>query len=296
MEQELPTRIVRLAEAQHGVVARAQLLGLGIPASTIDSRMQRGALRRLYRGVYALAHLALRDEAHWLAAVLACGAEAVLSHTSAARLWRMASVPVDPTVHVTVPHGDRRPPGLTVHRAALTRVDVTVHRGVPTTTPARTIVDLAAVVPYRTLRAIADHGVRLDAGAVRRAAARSPNRRGRAALARLVGDDGSTLRSRSGLERQLRQLALGAGLPAPLVNHRIAGDEHDFAWPNHRLVVEVDGHAYHAPRGARERDHERDVRLVLAGWRVLRFTDTQLDRDHERVVAGERAAIGDPSG
>lgn len=223
-----------------------------------------------------------------VAAVLACGEGAVLSHASAARLWRMSSVPADPAVHVTVLRTRHRRPGLVAHRSRLTRADVTVERGVPATTPARTIVDLAAVVPYRTLRAIADHGVRLDAGAVRRAAAMSSGRRGRVSLARLLGDD---LRTRSGLERRMRRLAREAGLPPPLVNHRIRSHERDLAWPALRLVVEVDGHAFHAPRGARENDHERDAELVLAGWRVLRFTDAQID-DDRRIVAALRGAAG----
>ena len=146
------------------------------------------------RGIYAVAHTALRDEGRWLAAVLACGEGAVLSHGSAARLWRMSSVPAEPAVHVTVRGAERRRPGIVVHRSALTPADVTVQRGVPVTTPARTLVDVAAVVPYETLRAISDHGVRLDAGAVRRAAVRAANRRGRAGLARLLGDDGAELR------------------------------------------------------------------------------------------------------
>ncbi len=262
----------RLIEAQHGVVTRAQLLELGLSPTAVKSRVRRGSLRRLHAGIYAVAHTALRDEGRWLAAVLACGEGAVLSHGSAARLWRMSSVPAEPAVHVTVRGAERRRPGIVVHRSALTRADVTVQRGVPVTTPARTLVDVAAVVPYATLRVIADHGVRLDAGAVRRAAARAANRRGRAGLARLLGDDGAELRTRSGLERRLRLLARDAGLDAPLVNHRVLGRERDFAWPSARLVVEVDGHAFHAARGAREVDHARDAELQLAGWRVLRFT------------------------
>jgi very-short-patch-repair endonuclease len=127
--------------------------------------------------------------------------------------------------------------------------------------------------------------VRLDVGAVRRAQVRAPNRAGRGAIARLLGDDGADLISRSGLERRLRRLARAAGLRAPQLNRRILGRERDFAWPQQRLVVEVDGHAFHAPRGARETDHERDAELVLAGWRVLRFTGAQVFGDEAGVVA-----------
>jgi very-short-patch-repair endonuclease len=285
MVRQPTTPLVELAERQHGVVTRAQLQALGLSAAAIDARVHRGVLRRLHRGVYAVAHTALRDEGRFLAAALACGDGAVLSHLSAARLWGMSSVPASAQIHVTIVDGRRRRPGVVVHRAAVTRADVTVHRGVPTTTPARTVVDLADVVPYLVLRAIADRGVRLDVAAVRRAQARAPNRPGRGAIARLLGDDGADLRSRSGLERRLRRLARAAGLKPPLVNHRILGRERDFAWPDRRLVVEVDGHAFHAPRGAREADHERDAELVLAGWRVLRFTDAQVFGHEAGVVA-----------
>jgi very-short-patch-repair endonuclease len=274
MDAQLSTQVVKLAEAQHGLVTHAQLLALG--------------MRPLHRGVYALGHTALREEGRWLAAVFACGEGAVVSHTSAARLWSMSSVPADPAVHVTVQGGDRRRPGIVVHRNALTRADVTVVRGVPTTAKARTLVDLAAIVPYATLRRIADHGVRLDAGALRRAAARSNGRRGRGNLARLLGDGA---RTRSGPERLMRQLSHRAGLARPHVNHRVLGHERDFAWPEHRLVVEVDGHAVHAPRGAREVDHERDAELVLAGWRVLRFTADQVEHEPAVVVGLLRRAL-----
>jgi very-short-patch-repair endonuclease/predicted transcriptional regulator of viral defense system len=293
MDAEVTARVVQLAEGQHGVLAHGQLLALGLAATAVGSLVRRGVLRRLHRGVYALGHRALRPEGRWLAAVLACREGAVLSHTSAARLWSLSSVPADPAVHVTVPRRRRRHPGLVVHRHGLTPADVTVHRGVPVTTVARTYVDVAAIVPFAALRAMADHGVRLDGAAVRRAAERSSNPRGRVALRRLLGDE---IRTRSGLERALRRIAREVGLPAPLVNHRVVGRERDFAWPALGLVVEVDGHAYHAPLGARERDHERDAELVLAGWRVLRFTDAQVGNERDRVRAALVAAASGHEG
>jgi very-short-patch-repair endonuclease len=291
MVGKAPTPMVALLEAQHGVITRAQLIALGVSAAAVDGRVTRGALRSLHAGVYAVAHVAVRDEGRWLAAALACGEGAVLSHVSAARLWGMRSLPVTDRVDVTVPAGRRRRPGVAVHRSRLSGADVTHHRAIPVTTPARTLVDLADVVPYETLRAIADRGVRLDAAAVRRAQARTPGRRGRAALAQLLGDDGAELRTRSALERRVRRLAKEAGLPAPRVNHRLAGRERDFAWPEQRLVVEVDGHAFHAARGAREDDHERDAELVLAGWRVLRFTSSQVAGAPHAVAARLAQAV-----
>lgn len=165
MDRFGPKPLTKLVEAQHGVVTRAQLAEMSVSAAAIDSRARRGALRRLYRGVYAVGHTALRDEGRWLAAVLACGPGAVLSHHSAARLWGMWLRDEDRRVHLTTTR-DIRHPGLVVHRTLhLTRADVTVERGVPVTTPARTIVDLADVLTYEQLRALADRGVRLNRGA-----------------------------------------------------------------------------------------------------------------------------------
>ncbi len=288
MRPQLSTAAVELAERQHGVVARRQLLALGVDADVLKRRVRNGVLRPVHRGVYAVGHAALGDAARWMAAVLACGAGGVLSHLSAARLWAMFSVPFDHAVHVTVSDVQRRHAGIVVHRASTTPADVTRHLGIPVTTVARTYVDVADVATYAALRRMADHGVRLDAAAIRRAQARAPNRRGRGRLARLIGDD---VRTRSGLERQMRRLARGAGLPPPLVNHRVLGRERDFTWPQHRLVVEVDGGRYHAPRAAREADHERDAELVVAGWRVLRFTDTHVEHEPAAVTAVVRRAL-----
>jgi very-short-patch-repair endonuclease len=201
----------------------------------------------------------------------------------------MSAVPVDRAVHVTVRGGERRRRGIVVHRNALTRADVSVVRGVAVTARARTLVDLAAILPSATLRRIAGRGVRLDAEALRRAAARSSGRRGRVSPARLLGDD--ELRARANPERVLRRLARAAGLAAPLVNRGVRGRVRDFAWREQRLVVAVDGHAVHAPRGAREVDHARDAELALAGWRVLRFTADQLEHEPAVTVALLRHAL-----
>jgi hypothetical protein len=291
MVRKVRSRVTEVAERQHGVVTRAQLLDLGVSAAAIDWRLARGTLRPVFRGVYAPGHAALRDEGRWLAATLAYGPGAVLSHMSAAHLWGMR-IGRDKNIHVTTSVRNKSRPGLVVHHSRmLTGADVTRERGIAVTTSARTLVDLAAVLSYRELRTLADHGVRLDAAAVRRAQARAGSRRGSRAIAHLLGDGG--LRTRSGLERQLLALCGAAGLPRPLINARIVGRERDAAWPQARVVVEVDGHAFHAPRGAREDDHERDAELVLAGWRVLRFTDTQLEADPGQIAQRIAALLAD---
>jgi very-short-patch-repair endonuclease len=258
-----------------------------LTAAAIDARLARGDLRAVFRGVYAPGHAALRAQGRWLAATLVTGG--VLSHGSAARLWEMR-VGAHDAVHVTTAAQLRGPAGVVVHRSrTLTAADLTRRHTVPVTTVARTLVDLAGVLTYGELRKLADHGVRLDSDALRRAQARAGATRGARTIARLLGE--GDLRTRSGLERALLSLCAAHGLSRPRVNARVLGCERDAVWSEARLVVEVDGHAFHAPRGARQDDHERDAELTLAGWRVLRFTDDQIGSDPSRVAATIAAAL-----
>ncbi|MEP6952917.1 MAG: DUF559 domain-containing protein [Solirubrobacteraceae bacterium] len=280
-----------LAETQSGVITRAQLLQHGVSEAAIDGRLRRGALRRIHAGVYALGHAALRDEGLWLAAVLASGPSAVLSHFSAAFLWRMR-VPssAGSAVHVTVTGERRGGPGLVAHRTRrIGAADVTVQRGITVTTPARTVIDCADLLTYRELRALADHGVRLDALALRHAQQRAPGRRGAPKVTRLLGGE---VRTRSVLERALRRLCRDAKIPPPLFNEPVLGHERDAVWRAQRLIVEVDGGEFHAPKPAREADYERDVALVVAGWRVVRFTYDQIVREPEIVAARLHTLLG----
>jgi very-short-patch-repair endonuclease len=289
MASSVTTRLIALAESQHGVITRAQLLALGLTAAAIDARLARGALRLLHRGVYALGHRALTDEGHWLAAVLAYAPDVVLSHFSAALLWRMR-IPsrAGKLVHVTTTRHQRGGSGVLVHRTRrIGPVDVTVVRGIPVTTVARTLVDCADLLTYPELRQLADHGVRLDAEAVRGAQERAPGRRGAGRVNRLLG---SGIRTRSKLERAMRKLCHEAGLPPPLFNKEILGYECDAVWPEARFIVEVDGGAFHTPKPAREADYERNVALAVAGWRVVRFTYDQVVFD-PRLVATRLHAL-----
>jgi hypothetical protein len=268
-ESSIDIRIADLADRQWGVVTRAQLRALGLSAGAVDRRIAAARLRPLHRGVYALGHRWLRREAHRLAAVLACGDGAVLSHASAAAHWGLrpsAATRID----VTVPRsGQRRRPGIRVHRhAALGAREVTIHDRVPVTTPARTLLDLAATLPRRSVERALDQAEvlrRFDATALHIVAAAHRGRPG----ARLL-----------------------TGVPRPVVNGRALGFESDFAWRDRALVVEVDGFAFHRTRGAFERDRARDAVLAAAGVRTLRFTARQVERRPVEVVAALRAAQG----
>ena len=274
--------IADLARRQHGVVGRAQLVALGLGRDAIDWRVKRRRFHGLHQGVYALGHLSLTRYGRFMAAVLACGEGAALSHFSAAVLWGLLTAEGQ-AIHVTV-EGNRVCRGAVVHRSPLQGERVR-RFGIVVTTPARTIVDLADIVPRRRVleRAIDEAAyLRLDwTGAAPR---RGRNGSGLLSSVLAVHEPGST-RTRSQLEEIFLALCNTHGFPRPEVNCGIEGYECDFVWRDHRLIVETDGGAAHGTPGARERDPVRDADLQLAGWRVIRVTSMRLLRQPEAVAA-----------
>jgi very-short-patch-repair endonuclease len=269
----LPDRqIARLAATQHGVVTRAQLLATGLDANAVDYRVKVGRLHRVHKGVFAVGHTSLSPLSNAMAAVLACGDGAVLSHRSAAALWN-----IDPTwrlpVEVTTT-GNRRHRRVRAHRSrTLDAQDVTTRDGIPITTPARTVVDLADVLDDRALaRAVNEAQVlrimRLEELAIQ--LERSPGRR---AMRRLRGfverADGPT---RSELEDEFLRFVERYDLPRPEINQTIAGYEVDAVWRQRRLVVELDSRRYHDLAQPFESDREKDANLLAAGFPVVRVT------------------------
>jgi very-short-patch-repair endonuclease len=238
-----------MARRRHGVVTRQDLLDAGLSPSGIDRRVDAGRLHRMHEGVYAVGHDGLTPEGRWLAGVLACGIHAVLSHESAAGLWRMGGILVVP-VHVTLIMGNRRSrPGLRVHRPrSLDEEEVTTHNGIRVTTPLRTIQDL-----------------RFDPAVVNDALVK-----------RLIrpADVDAPSKTRSNAERRFLRLCRAHGVSRPEVNVVIEGYECDFVWRAKRLIAEVDGPHHEATRHA---DYARDRHLTLAGWRVLRFPADGVD-------------------
>ena len=275
-----------MASSQFGVVSRPQLLDLGLSRDTIRHAVRAGRLLVVHRGVYAVGHAALSQEGRWLAAVLAAGPDAVLSHRSAASLWRLA--PRSPVVvEVTTTGKPRRIERVRVHRTR--RLDAherTRWRGVPVTTPVRTLVDLADEATEDELQRVLHQAeILFSLGARELSAARAD---GRKAATRLRGPRD---RSRSELERAFRRLCETHGIEAPENNVRIAGLEVDFVWRVPRVVVELDGWRFHRSRHAFELDRRRDARLEREGWRVLRFTYRQVTECPHEVVATVRAAL-----
>jgi very-short-patch-repair endonuclease len=276
--------IADLAGAQHGVVARWQLRTLGLSVAAIDHRVRAGRLHRVYQGVYAVGHRILTVEGRWMAAVMAGGRNAMLSHASAAAAWQLRPLGTG-AIHVTVPGdpGRRRRAGLRVHRSATIEVDdTTTHLAIPITDPTRTLIDIAATLKGRPLEYALDRAEQLrlvDFADLARRLTDRPGRPGSSSLQAMLSlyTVGSIV-TRSEMEERFLALCDDHGLPRPNVNTRIEGEEVDFVWREARLIVEVDGYAYHRSPSAFESDRERDVMLAVAGWQVLRFTWTQLTR------------------
>lgn len=284
--------IAGLAARQWGVVARSQLLDAGVPRTTIGDRVRNGRLIQLHRGVYAVGHRQLRREGCWLAAVLAVGPGAVLSHRDAAGLHDLRAAN-----HIRVDVSTTRQPrairGVAIHRTrTLDARDITTVRGIPTTTVARTLVDLAGVVSHTHLaRAIKEAELRnaFDLATVEAAMVRTRGRRGPGlrALREAIQErkELSATHTHSILEDAFLRLLRGASLPIPATNANVEGLWVDAAWRVHRLVVELDGWASHHTRQAFEVDRERDATLTAAGWRTVRFTYAHVVGRPDHVVS-----------
>ena len=296
--------IQALAAEQHGVIARRQLLAAGLSAGGVDHWVRIGRLIVVRRGVYALGHAEMRREGHALAAVLAVGDDAVLSHRSAARQWGLRPWS-GAFFELSIPSGRGRKPqrDLRVHRSVdLHPSEIGEDDGIPITTPARTLLDLAAVVPPHHLRRAVERAEQLeiyDHTAVLRVLAAHPGRPGSPALATLLADlhdHGTTSMSRSDLEALFLQLCLDHSLPRPQVNHYDNGRELDFRWPERRIVVETNGFWVHRSRDAFESDHERRLQLEAAGWRVVSLTWRQVVDRPNAIAAHVRRVLEEAAG
>lgn len=293
-------RLGDLAGRQHGVVSTGQLLSLGLSRRAISRRVSAGRLHRIHLGVYAVGHRLLSSRGRWQAAVLAGGPGAVLSHSAAASLWDLRAIG-QAAIDVTVPaRGRRRQPRIVIHQArCLDPRDVTSRERIPVTTVSRTLLDVAEILDRRQLERTFEQAERLrllDLQALERMLARSTGRRGVRALGALVREATTAPPTRSELERRFLEFCRSSGLPRPCVNVLVAGMEVDAHWPAQRLVVELDGHAFHRTRAAFERDRVRDARLQLAGQRVLRITHRRLEQEPAVVAGTVRALLAPPRG
>jgi very-short-patch-repair endonuclease len=284
-------RLWELADRQHGIVARTQLLELGLHPQAIKRRVRSGRLHRLSGGVYAVGRPQITQHGRWMAAVLSCGPHGVLSHGSAARLWEIGSE--RGRIEVSVPsRTPRRRDGIVVHRrAALGAEDVTSHSGIPVTTPVRTLVDLAARLGRGRLeRAIREADARglVDPETLRAALGDLRGQRGVAALHETL-DRRTFVLTDSELERRFLPIARRVGLPAPETQRMVNGFRVDFYWPELGLIVETDGLRYHRTPAQQAADRVRDQAHAAAGLTPLRFTHAQVRYDRGHVEATLRA-------
>jgi very-short-patch-repair endonuclease len=287
-----------LAERQHGLVARRQLLARGMGRGAIEDRIARGRLRPVQRGVYAVGHARTDQKARWMSVVLAAGPGAVLSHRSAAALWGLLP-PFALEPEVTRPIRTRSRPGLKIHQAPLEHDEVSVVDGIPVTSLSRTLLDLAARVSRQHLeQAFNEVEVRrlTDRLSVLDLLKRRPRRQGARALRSILMTDARSRGvTRKELEARFGALLAQTDLPQPRRNVHVAVSgrffEVDCLWADERLIVELDGRAAHGTKRAFERDRERDRLLVAEGWRVVRVTWRQLMEDAPAVIADLRRSL-----
>ena len=287
-------RAASIACRQHGVLARGQLLELGMSSATIARWTHAGHLHPIHRGVYALGHRRITQEGRWMAAVLACGEKAALSHGPAGQLGGFIDRRQRFALHVSVPAGSSPDPrGIVVHRPrSLERVDLTTRIGIPTTTPTRTIWDLAttsAPQPLRRAFERAEGTGRLDRARLAALLSASPSRKGAALIRQLLAERPLPLAEvRSWLEELLVLVCSEHRLPLPAIDVPLFGYTVDFLWPAARFVVEADG-SDHLDPTQRDKDNERDFVLGKAGYLVRRYSYRAMGR--ERQVAGEVRGI-----
>jgi very-short-patch-repair endonuclease len=285
-ESSTSRTVWELVARQHGVITRRQLRGLGLSAKAIDHRVRTGRLRVLWRGVYCVGRPALTQRGWWMAAVLACGPGALLSHRSAAALWGMRAAPPGP-IEVSIPRpGDARRRGIRVHRRRnLRSADVAAAAGIPVSSPTCTLVDIAPTLGRGALEAAVTEADKLDlvhVADLRRQLDSMPRRAGVRVLRTLLDEQTFTLTD-SELERRFIPIARRAGLPMPVTQARVNGYRIDFYWPELELVVETDGLRYHRTPAQQKRDRLRDQAHTAAGLATLRFTHDQVAHDPDYV-------------
>ncbi|MDX6608976.1 MAG: hypothetical protein QOF85_901 [Solirubrobacterales bacterium] len=289
-------KIAALAEQQHGVVAQRQLLALGVSQRGIECRLERWHLRLVHREVYAVGYSRLSQQGRWFAAVLAYGEGALLSHRSAAALWGLAK-PWASAVDVTAPvgkQGIRRRKKAWIHRGRLHPEDRAVRAGVPVTTVARTLFDLAEFVSLKRLGSAWEEADRLNLlqlNEIEQVCERGHGRRALKPIRRLIAEARASQITRSPLEDHFAAFCLEHRLPMPSFNTTVLDFEIDALWPNQRLAAELDSWEFHHHRAAFERDRARDAALQVAGYRTIRITHRRLHKEPTTLLSQLRALL-----
>jgi very-short-patch-repair endonuclease len=282
--------IAELAGRQRALISRRQLLALGVESTMIDRALWRGRLHRIHNGIYSLVPpKALPPLAAEQAALLACGDNALLSHRSAAAVWGICPFFIG-DVELTIVANDRgrTRKGIHVHRTAhLEPRDARRHGGLPLTSPARVLIEIAPDLSPRSLERALDEALtrRLTSRTAIHAAIQAyPRSPGIARVRELADPDRPTTVTRSGGEEAFLAMARRANLPAPEVNAPLGGYTADFLWRAQKLILEIDGYQYHHTRQAFERDHRRDTAHQQQGFTIIRATGRQLSRQPESLL------------
>jgi hypothetical protein len=281
-----------IASRQYGVITREQLLDAGLSSAAITRRIQKGVLIPEHRGVYRVGHTAPSTEATYMAAVLAAGDGTLLAGRAAAHLMRLLKGPPPPPE--VIANTKRRIKGVTTHR---TRVvdprDATTHRGIPITTIARTLVDLAASLPEQALARACHEAMvlyRTRPGDVEAVLERRPNAKGASVLRSILrGDTRITL---SQLEARFLEVLERNNLELPATNKRVGGRYVDCRWPHRRLTVELDSYRWHSTRHAWEQDRKRERKARARGDDFRRFTWGDVSGDARPLIRELRPIIG----
>ncbi|MGB9184001.1 MAG: DUF559 domain-containing protein, partial [Solirubrobacteraceae bacterium] len=282
-------RIAKIASLQRGRISRAQLRMAGISDPTTDRLKARGKLRPLHRCVFAVGHDAPIELGDETAALLAVCDGAALSHATAAVLWGMRRPPSEGLIHVVAARGTGKPSGVRVHRARiLAPVDVRICRGLPVTSPARTLLDWGDALSERELELAFDQALIariIRPQDVHEIIGRAPGRAGATRLRNLLRRQHGPKLTRSQAEELFLALIRQAGLPEPEMNVRVHGFEVDFFWREQGVVVEIDGFRFHSGRRSFEYDRRKDATLQAAGLLTMRVTWIQMQNEAYAVIA-----------
>ena len=284
--------LAEVAAAQRALVHRTQLRDLGISRGSHDHRLAVGSLHRVLPSVLSLVHPLIEPWAAETAALLYAGENAVLSHETAAALWGLTAIPSFVAITL-IGRKVESQPALRQHRVKTVDIrDVRLHQGFPVTAPARTLIDCASTSRVDRLLNEARALKLVKDAELQAAMDRCPGRRGVAALRALLAAEKETGFTRSRAERILKQLVREAELERPIFNTYVDGVEADAYWPRLKLVVEVDGHQFHASYQAFQRDRAKANKLIAAGHVVLRFTWAQLTKRPMLVLATIARTLG----
>lgn len=289
-------RLAGLARRQHGVVSIRQLHRLGFDKDAASEALAAGRLHRLYQGVYAVGHTDISLQGWCLAAVLASGPGALLSHYSAAWLWKLT--PTQPVpAHTTGPSPRARRLPIHIHRSrTFTDADCALIDNIPVTSVPRTLLDQAALVDSRRLKRLlkrSEEGELFDLPAVHDVLSRNKGHRGRKRLERAIALYEPPPFTRSEFETLFYEAVLAADLPTPRVNHDVAGMEIDLVWPEHRFAVELDLYETHGTRESFEGDRIRQEELLLGGFALTRVTGPRFEREPGEVMARLRRLLAE---